>query len=124
MVLLNDISSLVQSSDSCEELKMTEKKLITIKNNLTAFTVEVLSTLPAITGPSNKNVEKQRSFQSFKKKDPARYVLEILRQVFVKRFRQDFLAHRAVKIVRAILAIVTYSCSYIIIIAISSYIYS
>ena len=73
MVLLNDISSLVQSSDSCEELKMTEKKLITIKNNLTAaFTVEVLSTLPAITGSSNKNVEKQRSFQSFKKKRPTK----------------------------------------------------
>ena len=41
-----------------------------------------------------------------KKRELARYVLEILHQTFVKRSRQDFLAHRAVKIVRVILAVV------------------
>ena len=67
-VLLNDISSLVQSNNSYEELRITETKLITVKNNLIAPAMEISSALPIIHGPPNKNVEKQRSFQSFKKK--------------------------------------------------------
>ena len=68
MVLLNDISSLVKSSTNFEDLKMVEKKLITIKSGLTASVIEVSSIYPTVSEPSNKNVEKQRSFQSFKKK--------------------------------------------------------
>ena len=68
MTLLNDISSLAQSSDAYDELRMTETKLITIKNSLMAPAIKVPSMLPTICEPSNKNVEKQRSFQSFKKR--------------------------------------------------------
>ena len=54
-VLLNDISSLVQSSNSYEELT----KLIIVNNNLIALAIEISSTLPIIHGPPNKNAEKQ-----------------------------------------------------------------
>ena len=65
-VLLNDISSLVQSSNSYEELRITETKLIIVNNNLIALAMEISSTLPIIHGPPNKNAEKQ-SFSHSKK---------------------------------------------------------
>ena len=45
IALLNDISSLAQSSDAYEELRMTETKLITIKNSLMAPAMKV-ATMP------------------------------------------------------------------------------
>ena len=86
-VLLNETSSLVQSSDSYKQLRITETKLIAIKGNLIVPAMEVSSTLPFIHEPPNKNVEKQRSFQSFKKSKVTRYNLETLPRVFTRKFR-------------------------------------